>query len=64
MEINKLSDDELKQRAKSMRASQGVRNARLQQKRKRHEKIDFTNERFDNLLNEIEIEIEKRGLDV
>ena len=64
MEINKLSDDELKQHAKSMRANQGVRNARLQQKRKRHEKIDFTNERFDNLLNEIETEIKKRGLNV
>ena len=61
-DLSKVSTEELQKRVASMHAKNDVRNVQLMKRRKRHQAIDFTNENYQNLINEIETELKKRGV--
>lgn len=61
IDITKLSDQALIEQYDFMKYSKSSKLERLKDRKKRHEKFDFKNPQFDELLNKIETELKKRN---
>lgn len=61
IDIGKFSDQALIEQYDFMKWSKASKIEQLKDRKKRHEKFDFANPSFDELLNKIETELKKRG---